>query len=323
MKRFRNILYVVDSSGLVLQAFHHAVGLAERNNARLTVVMVLERVPPYLTRLAPHKLRQVRIKELQATLDRLCEWVSHRVELEARILEGRPFLEVIREVIRNKRDLVVKSVDGDDSTKALLFGTNDLHLLRKCPCPVWLIKSTDSSPIRRVMACVDFNELDPSGQDTAEPLNRMILEMAGSLASQERSEFHIAHAWEATGENALRRTGADQEEVDAYVREVGHTNLQWLDRLLRKARKWIGPEVYDFLKPKTHLPKGSADQVIPLLARELKVDLIVMGTVARTGIPGLFIGNTAESILTEIDCSILAVKPKGFVTPVTCESLPQ
>jgi len=42
-----------------------------------------------------------------------------------------------------------------------------------------------------------------------------------------------------------------------------------------------------------------------------------MGTVARTGIPGLIIGNTAESILSDIDCSLLAVKPEGFVTPIS------
>lgn len=41
-----------------------------------------------------------------------------------------------------------------------------------------------------------------------------------------------------------------------------------------------------------------------------------MGTVCRTGAPGLLIGNTAEKILYEVDCSVLTVKPDGFVTPV-------
>ncbi len=47
-----------------------------------------------------------------------------------------------------------------------------------------------------------------------------------------------------------------------------------------------------------------------------KADLLVMGTVCRTGVPGFFIGNTAEDVLQQVDCSVLAVKPKGFVTPV-------
>ena len=56
--------------------------------------------------------------------------------------------------------------------------------------------------------------------------------------------------------------------------------------------------------------------MIPELAAKLEVGLIVMGTVSRTGVDGLLIGNTAEKILRQVDCSVLAVKPDGFITPV-------
>ena len=67
------------------------------------------------------------------------------------------------------------------------------------------------------------------------------------------------------------------------------------------------------------MPKGSARKEIPELARRLQVDCIVMGTVARTGVPGFFMGNTAETILDQLECSVLAIKPPGFVTPVTLD----
>ena len=63
--------------------------------------------------------------------------------------------------------------------------------------------------------------------------------------------------------------------------------------------------------------KGAARKVVPTLARQIETDLIIMGTVARTGIPGFIMGNTAEEILNQIDCSVLAVKPPGFATPIT------
>jgi len=66
-----------------------------------------------------------------------------------------------------------------------------------------------------------------------------------------------------------------------------------------------------------HLIKDRAQNAIPVKARELNVDLIIMGTVARTGIPGYFIGNTSESILNQVQCSVLTMKPPGFVSPVT------
>jgi nucleotide-binding universal stress UspA family protein len=56
--------------------------------------------------------------------------------------------------------------------------------------------------------------------------------------------------------------------------------------------------------------------MIPRLAKELRADLVVMGTIARTGISGLFIGNTAETIFDQLSCSVLAIKPPGFKTPV-------
>jgi len=59
---------------------------------------------------------------------------------------------------------------------------------------------------------------------------------------------------------------------------------------------------------------------VPAIAHELAVDLVVMGTVARTGIAGFFMGNTAESILTQLDCSVLTIKPPGFISPITLEA---
>ena len=32
--------------------------------------------------------------------------------------------------------------------------------------------------------------------------------------------------------------------------------------------------------------------------------------------PELIIGNTAEEVLNQVDCSVLTVKPEGFVSPV-------
>ena len=65
-----------------------------------------------------------------------------------------------------------------------------------------------------------------------------------------------------------------------------------------------------------HLVSGDPRDALPRLARLLDIGLIVMGTVARTGVSGLLMGNTAETILRSVDCSVLAVKPEGFVTLV-------
>jgi nucleotide-binding universal stress UspA family protein len=69
-----------------------------------------------------------------------------------------------------------------------------------------------------------------------------------------------------------------------------------------------------------HLP-GAPEDVIPAFAAEQALDLLVMGTVARTGVAGFFIGNTAERVLRNLPCSVLAVKPDGFVCPVGADDV--
>ena len=65
-----------------------------------------------------------------------------------------------------------------------------------------------------------------------------------------------------------------------------------------------------------HMLAGPPGDVLPRLAERLDVGVVVMGTVGRTGLTGLIMGNTAETILRAVRCSVLAVKPEGFVTPV-------
>jgi universal stress protein E len=73
-----------------------------------------------------------------------------------------------------------------------------------------------------------------------------------------------------------------------------------------------GPAV----EPHVHVGPGPAADEILACVDEVDPDLVVMGTVSRTGVPGLLIGNTAEKLLDRLDCSLLAVKPQGFRSPV-------
>jgi nucleotide-binding universal stress UspA family protein len=72
-----------------------------------------------------------------------------------------------------------------------------------------------------------------------------------------------------------------------------------------------------------YLRHGPAEQVVPELVNEYQIDLLVMGTVARSGFNGVLIGNTAERVLDEVRCSVLAVKPPEFVSPIHVSTQPQ
>jgi nucleotide-binding universal stress UspA family protein len=86
-----------------------------------------------------------------------------------------------------------------------------------------------------------------------------------------------------------------------------------LFRLSETLRQLLGDDSYNVINPGLHLLKGPAQKAIPVAVKNLQADLVVIGTVARTGVSGFLIGNTAEEILDHLSCSVLAVKPTDFV----------
>jgi universal stress protein E len=319
MKRFSNILAVVNTSRNDNLALQRAVSVMNNNLASLTVVSVLEDLPAdmWMTVLAvsPAEIRDIAAAE---ELERLEEFVTvagdNEALIEKEVLVGRPFLEIIHQVLKRNHDLVIKTVEPSEGLLDVFFGSTDMHLMRKCPCPVWVIKPGHKH-YRRILACVDF---DP-GSSQNDALNRWIIEIATSLAVADVSELHIIHALEPFNEGVLQSASIAQKKVEfeTIIEAEKETRQTWLETLLDEQSAAMGAEAADFPKIQLHLIKGLARNVVPMKARELDVDLIVMGTLSRTGIPGYFIGNTSESILSQVKCSVLTMKPPGFVSPIT------
>ena len=326
MKRFKDILCTVEPGKECKLALERAVTLAENNQANLTVSTVAPSISagigmpeggPIST-----ELQAATVNSHKQELENLVEHYRQYIKIETRVLIGTPFLEIIREVLRNAHDLVIKCPESLVWLDRL-FSSDDKHLLRKCPCPVWMVRPQTGESFDRILAAVDVDDSYPTKVLKTHPaLNEMVIELASSLAVSEFAELHVVHAWEAIGEDIMRHgifMQKPENEVNAYVDQVHRHHAQLLDTLIKKVGARLGEDAADYINPRIHMPKGSARKVIPEIANELQVDCIIMGTVARTGVPGLFMGNTAETILDQLDCSVLAIKPPGFVTPVTLE----
>ncbi|PKG99959.1 universal stress protein [Paraglaciecola sp. MB-3u-78] len=79
--------------------------------------------------------------------------------------------------------------------------------------------------------------------------------------------------------------------------------------------KIITTKLEDMIKAKdkdidvsTHVSIGVPSKEIPLMAKKLKANMVIMGNVGRTGIKGLIIGNTAEKILEQLRVDTIVVK---------------
>lgn len=138
-----------------------------------------------------------------------------------------------------------------------------------------------------------------------------MLELSRSLADSCSGELHIVSCWDYEFESYLQGNVwvkvSDAQIADA-VYDTQQKHIAALERLIRE------PGISNSQRI-SHL-RGSAEECIPSFVRDKKIEILVMGTVARTGIPGFVIGNTAENIVQKLSCSLMALKPQGFVSPV-------
>ena len=298
--------------------------MAKSNKAKLTFVEILPLLPNWAgTRAQKIKWAKIQIairEEHAERLENLANRYRSRLSIEKKVLAGKMFLQIIRQVLRNQHDLVMKDIEQGRKMRSRLLGSEDMRLLRKCPCPIMLTERSGGGTIDRIMAAIDLDLID-SVEDSKvnAQLNRQILEMAISLAHREEGELDIVHVFPVIGEGVLYsgRSGLDEEEVAAYIENIRVKYGEHVEELLTVSRSRVGIDIYNTVKIQKYILKGSPVRKIPEHAKKRGVDLIVMGTVGRTGVSGYLIGNTAETILNNIECSVLAFKPDGFISPVT------
>jgi nucleotide-binding universal stress UspA family protein len=353
MERFKNILVVFNSKTDNQALFDQVVNLVQRNRAAITVADFIEEAPPSLEKQGVMELTREAQKAIFPIIEELPndisitpetksggkdlssgtnaimestieiqEWIKQEEQrrLEqfisalqkvgiyptSKTIVGIPFIEIIREVLLQHHDLVMITAEGSGSFKETLFGNTTMHLMRKCPCPVWAIKPGQPKKTNRILAAVDLSSDDKERV----ALTKTIMELATSLSRLWHSELLIIHAWSLYGESLLRgRGGVSNETINELLRETQDAHRQWLIELLQQYP-------LDDLKPEVFLLKGEAGTLITELVQAKAIDLIVMGTVSRAGVSGLLIGNTAEKVLHQVDCSVLTVKPEGFISPV-------
>jgi nucleotide-binding universal stress UspA family protein len=301
MMRFKNILVIPEHPSADDPALVRAAKLAASSGGRVTLVWPIQE-----DEMEELIIAEADEKELASIEDQLNTAVEplrrQNVPVETRILTGPSFEDIVVQELEleHDHDLVMKVARGRHEQGPSLFGTTALHLMRRCPCPVWIVDPRRKEGRGNILAAVD-----PAIENGEDPLNIMIMELAASLARMQQRELHVVHAWMVDEEQALRHSPflrVPAAETLDYVHAVEAQHRQRLDALVAG---------YLDLAPatKVHLVKGPADEVVPAVARDHNIDVIVMGTHMRTGLNRLFMGSTAEAVIARIDCSVLAIKP--------------
>jgi nucleotide-binding universal stress UspA family protein len=228
------------------------------------------------------------------------------VPVTTELLRGRPGTAVIQEVLCANHHLLVRSHDRDLADSPRPFGAIDMELLRQCPCPVWLVGSRGRAKSNhlRMLAAIRATAAEPEEQQ----LNAQILEWALLLKSLSSAELTVLQAWTPYGASLLRSRMTPDEfsEFIEISRRIEDEALSGFLTLYKERLTGVAVE----------LVQGEPEDAITRFVESHGVDMVIMGTVARTGIAGLVMGNTAERVLQRLRGSVFAVKPPGFTSPV-------
>ncbi|MDH3761103.1 MAG: universal stress protein [Gammaproteobacteria bacterium] len=178
-------------------------------------------------------------------------------------------------------DLVIKSSFHHSKSRRFYRATSDFKLMRYCACPILFAHQTQEWQSNKVLACVDLESTDSKHAR----LNGVIARDARAIADIVGMDLYIAAAHKG-----------DIDVDNLPIKGQGHQ----LDM------RQLG-ELYGVDESRIFLRRGDTIATLKGVCDELDPSIVIMGTLARTGIKGKLIGNTAEKLLDLIDADVLTV----------------
>ena len=296
MEPFRSILVDLDATDRAQPALERATRLARSSGARLTIVDVMG-VPVYARRYLPATLEEGMASRRREDLARLAAGIVD-VPVESKLLQGPGGTALVDEVLASGHDLVVREGARDlVAPRREPSGAVNTDLLRRCPCAVLLVGHGSAAGHPRIAAAVNTGTEDGEADQA---MNATIAETALLMAELEGGSVTLLHAWEVFAEGMVRGLATP----DGYADYLAAARQRAADDFARFTQS-LGGRLSGVA---AELRRGEPEDVIPEFVVAEGIDLMVMGSVARRGIPGFVIGNTAERVLPRLPCSVLVVK---------------
>ena len=311
MSRYQNMLVAIDPQQDDQPALRRAVYLNQRIGGKIKAFLpIYDFSYEMTTLLSPDERSSMR----QGVISQRTEWIREQahayleagVDIEIKVVwHNRPYEAIIQEVLAHGHDLVLKMAHQHDRLEAVIFTPTDWHLLRKCPCPVWMVKDQPWPEGGKAVVAVNLASEEPHHDE----LNQKLIRETTRLAEMvNHTEVHLVGAYPITPINiAIELPDFDPSVYNDAIRG------QHLVAMKALRQKFSISEEF------THVAKGLPEEVIPDIAGQLSAGIVVLGTIGRTGLSAAFLGNTAEQVIDHLRCDLLAIKPDDFNSPVTLD----
>lgn len=189
--------------------------------------------------------------------------------------------------------LVIKRHRAEQSLKKALLTPVDWKLLRECPSAVLMVKTERPWHGANMLAAVDVGNPDDGHQH----LHDSIVDHGFELAQLAKGALHVVCAHPAPMLSAPDPLAPRAESVETRYREA----------CLAFQQRFAIDDQH------LHVEQGPADVLIPYMAHKLEAAVTVIGTVARSGLSGALIGNTAEAVLDALESDVLVLKTDEII----------
>lgn len=317
MTRRRIMFALAAPGGVVPEVMDKAICLASALDAELELFhCVFDRDVTHPGRFATHGA--------QEDIHQLVEQRHQQLEYNAKALRARgvrvrssvrwdypTYGGIIRQVLRHKPSLLVVLSARKGHAARLLLTQTDYKLIESCPCPLLLIKSRRPYSEPCVIAA-----LDPAcSHDKPAALDDAILDSASMLSDALSGRLLVFHA-RAPWLDAVRHNPELVSVPEVVSNDVRSAYCNRIDsRVMELARDHGVP------KERVQIREGYAAEALPSVADEELADIVALGVAQRSRFRRVLIGHTAERVLDTLDCDVLIVKPPGFRTPVSRQSV--
>jgi universal stress protein E len=246
-------------------------------------------------------MRQAVLKDRELWLkDLVSPYQNINIDTQV-IWHNRPYEAIINTVINDKYDLVIKGTHQHGALKAVIFTPTDWHLVRKCPTPVLFVKDMQWPAQGNILAAV--NAVSENEQHLS--LNKRIIKDAQFLCELANAKLNLVNTYPATPVNIAIEI--PEFNPGLYNESVKKHHIESTNELANE---------FNLTSDQCFIEEGLPEDVIPDVANRLNSELVVIGTVGRTGLSAALVGNTAEHVIDSLDCDVLALKPDGYVSPL-------
>lgn len=309
MSIYNSILVVADINRDEQPALARAMQLAAKSKSKshVTLFMTIYDFSYDMTSMLSsderESMRKGVIYQKTLWLEKISQpYLLHSVDFNIKVVwHHRPYEAIIAEVFEGNYDILVKATRKHEGLESAIFTPTDWHLLRKCPSPVLLVKNAHWPEKSNIIASVHVGSEETSHQK----LNNKMTEQLLELCRRFDATPYLVSASPYTPTNVA----VEVPEFDALAySEAIHGHYLSQMKILRQ-NHGIDCE-------NTIVEEGLPEDVIPRAAEKLEASLVILGTTGRTGLSAVFIGNTAESVLDQLTCDVLALKPEGYISPL-------